>query len=340
MTHAGPLPVAIVGAGHRSRTVYAPLLTGPLTDRFSLVGVVGRTDFRAPALAREHGVPWSLDLEDAVGWGARGLILCVNAHLNGEVALRAAELGLPLLLETPVGWDLPQARAVRDATAHLPVEVAEQNPRFPEVQLWRAIVAAGELGRVQAVCSDAAGYRYHAAAVARALLGRPAARHATGARTIFADDFGRGCGPEPLVTGAVTTEGGALYQVRDGEPLHLGAWQRGGWWIAGDRGSLRADALHRRGGDSEPVRVERVSGVATRWACGDHAVDALLPGQDEDRLAVARCLLDWQARIEGVTTPTQWSVQDGLADLAWTIAVERAAALGARVEVAQLLGGR
>jgi predicted dehydrogenase len=330
------LPVALIGAGARSSGVYVPALTGPLADRFQIVGVIARTDFRAPALADALGVPWSLDVEAAVGWGARGLILCASAHNNGAVARSALELNLPLLLETPLALDLEEARAVAHAASSTVVEVAEQNPRFPEVQLWRRVIEEGWIGRVRAVASDAAGYRYHAAAVARSLLGRPRAAHAMAVRTVFGHDFGRGMGPEPLYAGAITTEGGAIYQVRDGEPVHTGAWQRGGWWVAGDEGSLTTTGVS-RGGELTPFVKDSRDGL-TVWRCGELEVAPEEAG-DDDQVAVCRCLSDWLERIEGRVSPTAWSVIDAFSDLAWTVAIERSATLGVRIEVPQLERG-
>jgi predicted dehydrogenase len=332
------LPVALVGAGTRAAGIHAPLLAGPLAHRFRLVGVVGRSEGRAAALAKRFGVPWSLDIDAIRAWGAGGAVLCASAHENGRLGLALASMGLPLLLETPLALDLAEARALAAATVGLPVEVAEQNPRFGEVLLWRRIVEAGWLGRVRAVASDAAGYRYHAAAVARALLGRPPGRHAVGLRTLFDDDFGRGQGPAPLVAGALVTDGGALYQVRDGEPLHTGAWQRGGWWVAGERGSLGAAGFRDRDGAVRPIVRDVAPGRPARWRCGELHVDAPIPGDDEDAAAAARCLLDWRGRIDGVPSDSSWSARDGLEDLAWAVAIERAATLGARVAVPPLLG--
>ena len=328
-----PLPVALVGAGHRAATVYAPLLLGPLSDRFRLVGIVARSDYRVPGLAQGLDLPWGLDLSDAADWGARGLILCASAHANGPLGLQAASLGLPLLLETPLALELPDAIRLAEALEGALVEVAEQNPRFGDTLLWRRIVQEGWLGRVQAVASDAAGYRYHAASVARAILGRPHARHAVGLRTVFDEDHG----PEALYAGTLSTEGGAIYQVRDGEALHRGAWQRGGWWLAGTGGSLRPDGVQRR--DHGPPPIEsRLEAGRRRWSCGPLEVVDPLPHLDADAAAVARCLLDWLARIDGRVTETAWSVDDALRDLAWCAAIERAATLGVRVSVPQLLG--
>ena len=82
------LPVALVGAGHRARSVYAPLITGTLADRFELVGVVSRREASARALGEAAGCPGAVELQ--LAWGARGLICSASAHENGRLAASLA----------------------------------------------------------------------------------------------------------------------------------------------------------------------------------------------------------------------------------------------------------
>ena len=325
------LPVALVGAGHRARSVYAPLITGTLADRFELVGVVSRREASARALGEAAGCPGAVELQ--LAWGARGLICSASAHENGRLAASLLPLGLPLLLETPLALDVDEARALVDAP--VPIEVAEQNPRFPRSLLLRELVDRGLLGDVRAVASDACGYRYHATALGRALLGRRRGLWAVAARTVFGDDFGRGLGPESLLAGTVSVDGDRLFQLREGEALHLGGgpWPRSSWWLAGDRGGVVGDRVQLRGG-GEAALVQETDGAGRlRAARVEGAIEFSIPlptqaALTEDEHAVARCLLDWVERIEGRTAATGWSAHDGLADLLWVQALERSAALG------------
>ncbi len=306
-----PLPVVLIGAGTRARTVYGPLLTRWMTDRFTLVGVIGRGKDRAQALGTSLGVPWERTVEAAMRMGARGAIVAVSSPENASVAHRVLDLDLPALLETPLALDVTAARKVAARADRSIIEVAEQNPRFPDVAGVIAAVRQGAIGDVKVVASDGAGYRYHAAAVARALLGRPRGRIATGQRALFPTvDVGRGCGPEEVLVGTVRSEGGALFQFRDAEAAWTtaGPWSRGRWRALGSRGEWVDGALS--GEVPSPVR-------------------ALPEGpEDGDLQAAARCLLDWEARIDGRITPTAWSAADGLADLLWIEAMQRSAVLG------------
>ena len=320
-----PLPVVLVGAGHRASTVYGPLLTRWMADRFALVGVIGRGERRARGLGEALGVPWELDISTALTMGARGAVVAVSSPENGAVARSVLDLGLPALLETPLALDLADARALAGRTGAL-IEVAEQNPRFPDVAAVVAAVRAGAIGEARLVVNGGAGYRYHAAAVARALLGRPRGRVATGQRVLFPEvDVGRGCGPEEVLVGSVRAEGGAVFQLRDAEAawVDAGPWGRGSWRALGSTGEWADGALP--GGAPSPIL-------------------ALPEGPpDGDLQATARCLLDWRSRLDGTITGTAWSAADGLADLLWIDAVQRSATLGGapiKIDEEDTTGGR
>jgi len=340
-----PLPVVLVGAGGRAR-LHSRVIAAAFGDRISIVGVVGRSDHRAREFAAHLGVPHSLTLQDAVPWGARAAVVSVTCHENHVAAGQALDLGLPLLLETPLAMTEADAAALADRIdrSGLPVEVAEQNPRFPDVRFWTRVAEEGFLGPLRLVASDGAGYRYHAAAVARALLGRPRANRASGMRVLTGTDLGRGVAREPLLAGTVLTAGGALFQLRDGEGHHLGddaPWLGGGWRVLGDGGSIASPHHVRRwsSAGAVDVPVERVShrieGVEVTAALRLHGeilleVPTVAPDAplDDDGQAVAHCVQDWLARMDGKPSSTGWSVADALEDLRWVGAMERSALLG------------
>jgi len=317
-----------------------------LAERVEIVGVCSRSEGRARSLAESLGVPWSLDLEEAAGaWGARGAIVAVTCHSNAELGLRLVKLGLPALLETPLAMNLDEGEALVRAvrSSDIPVEIAEQNPRFPTARFWRHLVEEGLLGKLGVVSSSGAGYRYHATAVARSLFSRREGIAAVGMRSVFDVDLGRGVGAEPMLMGSVEIRGGGLFQLLDGEGLHTGSgpWLKGAWQLYGDRGSIVEGGrvrLWQQGSPSDPP-VEHVSssidGVRVPQCVRLHGtalleVSSPLPSAplDEDGQAVAQCILDWLDRIEGRLSPTAWSASDALADLAWVDAIERSSKLG------------
>ena len=123
--------------------------------------------------------------------------------------------------------------------------------------------------------------------------------------------------------------------MRDGEGLYLanGPWTSGGWSIYGSRGSIVRNHLRIDGVDEE-IRYDRaeVDGVGFTRRVEAHGIEwtAAYPEHplDDDARAIAQCIDDWLARLDGSRTETQWSLADGVADLRWIAALERSATLG------------
>jgi len=339
------LPVVLVGAGQRVQGTWGPLLRGALSDRLTPVGVIGRTESRARETADGLGLPWSLDLDAATGWGARAAVVAVSSPENAVVAGRVLDLGLPALLETPLALDLDAARALRDRARDLPVAVAEQNPNHLGSRLIIATCRAGVIGEPLVIATEGAGYRYHGLAVARAVLGRPRGRIATGQRVVRDDvDAGRGMAEEILV-GTVRAEGGGLVQFRDAEAAWVadGPWSRGGGRVLGTRGEFVGGSVVQWSGSvgdgartALPVEPVETAGANPRriglrlMSDPPVQVTAALPEHDlsDDAQAVAACALGWLAQLDRRATDGAWSVHDAYADLAWVEGISRSAVLG------------
>ncbi len=336
------LPVALVGAGRRSETVYGPLLAGPLGNRAQLCALVSRGKKRGSQLAEELGLPFVHSLDEAVSrHGARAAILCASSPENHRLAHQSLDLQLPALLETPLAFKLNDARALaaRVEQSSIPIEVAEQNPRFLEQRFWKAVIDAGIIGTPRFISCDRAGYRYHATAVARQLLGRPTALQASGRRALLPI---KGHDQQALYSGTIACDGGAVFQLTDGEALWQqdSPWTRGSWAVLGEEGSLGSPDLviGRTAGQRQAMVIERVNRKSGKQnfeaklilhCATPIEVTSPFPGErlTDDQQAAALCLLDWLARINGEATATSWSAQDGLADLEWICALERSAVL-------------
>jgi hypothetical protein len=282
------------------------------------------------------------------------VILCVSSPENHLLAHQALDLSLPCLLETPLALQLNDAAtlATRVAQTDIPIEVAEQNPRFPQQTFWRRVIEEGFIGTPRLICCDRAGYRYHASAVARSLLGRPQGIQASGRRVLFPIDLGRGQNEASIYCGTISSEGGGVFQVSDGEGLHIdaGPWNQGCWTVLADGGSLGNDTevISWQAGEQRRIPVQR----CTRLIGGVHVTEKIVlhgqillesispfPGEplDDDAQAAASCILDWLARIQGNPSPSGWSAQDAFEDLAWISALERSAMLsGTSVKVQEL----
>ena len=342
MTSAAPLPIVIIGAGQRVAQFYLPLLLGPLAERFQVLGLISRGESRVADLARTHELRWSLSLEDARIWGARGAVVAVSPDQNHQLAAQLLDLQLPGLLETPLALSLPDSAGIESllSSSGLPFQIAEQNTRHLPALLWRELVTRGVIGELRAVTSDGAGYRYHATAVARRLFGSRAGKVATGQRVFTKIDLGRGVSQEPLYSGTIRVDGDGLFHLRASEIFYFESpgWIPGGWQLLGDEGAVHWNERsrpvvvtnnqaypfewqHNSAGRLTGLRVEGIEGLE---------VVAALPGEEltDDQQAVARCLLDWHSAMEGVSTPTAWSPDDAHRDLVWVASIERSAQLG------------
>ncbi|NLF00371.1 MAG: Gfo/Idh/MocA family oxidoreductase [Anaerolineales bacterium] len=229
---AEPLRVAIIGAGHRSRTLYGPILRA-LPDDVTLVSVWGRSADSARRLGEDWGVPWYTDLERLVRETAPQIgIVSVSYDANGQVGLMALEHGLHVLLETPIAHKLSEADAIIAAAQArgLKIEVAEQYHRYPIEQIKLKLLATGLFGRVTVSMNDFLCHAYHGVSVMRSYLGfeaRPV--QVTGAVRQYS------LAPRGPYTARTETQEHGLVDFEDGRlgifhytNVNYGAPQR--WW--------------------------------------------------------------------------------------------------------------
>jgi RNA polymerase primary sigma factor len=132
------------------------------TDGADVAGVCDASVERAQAAGERWGVPWSADLEEALGWrGVDAAAICTPSGLHAEQALAALRSGKHVLIEKPIAlslekgfkfstyahWWIRQAvtRAIADQarTIRVPVHMIETINRLHHVS--RALLQ--ELGR-------------------------------------------------------------------------------------------------------------------------------------------------------------------------------------------------
>ena len=107
-----PVKVGLVGAGHWAASMHAPLHSaGAETE---LAGIWSASGSTAAALAAKHGVPAFGTFEELLA-SCEAVDFAVPPPVQAELAPRAADAGLALLLEKPLGTSLQQAAAVAEA---------------------------------------------------------------------------------------------------------------------------------------------------------------------------------------------------------------------------------
>jgi predicted dehydrogenase len=264
------LRVAIVGAGRRAHNVYAPLVD-MLNDDLQLVAVYSRRLESSEALGSKHHVKAFDNLQRLVEAAQPDLfIVTVRNAANGPTGRQVADLGLPMLQETPIANDLADADAIVAAGARTgaPIEVAEQYYRRPMEQIKAKLLKAGVLGQVHVAYNDFMGHAYHGVSLIRSYVGFDvpivrvnAVRPTYAVRPHFDSLGGRDYEKEQWEHGMIHFGNGAI-GIFDWTSIGYGSairWQRStrffasaGMAIGDEVTTLSADGKHR-----EPIRLER-----------------------------------------------------------------------------------
>ncbi|GAA2428755.1 Gfo/Idh/MocA family oxidoreductase [Streptomyces macrosporus] len=109
-----PIRVGLVGAGPWARTMHARMLAaGPETE---LAAVWARRTEAAAEVAAPYGARVAGSFEELLDL-CEAVAFAVPPAVQAELAVHAAEAGKPMLLEKPLGSDLPSARKVAEAVA-------------------------------------------------------------------------------------------------------------------------------------------------------------------------------------------------------------------------------
>lgn len=109
-----PVKVGLIGAGPWARAMHARMLAaGPETE---LAAVWARRPEAAHETAAPYGVPVAASFDELLD-RCEAVAFAVPPAVQAELAVQAAKAGRHLLLEKPLGPDVPSARRVADAVA-------------------------------------------------------------------------------------------------------------------------------------------------------------------------------------------------------------------------------
>ena len=165
-----PIRFGIIGGGWRAE--FYLRIAAALPEQFCVTGLMVRDPTKGEAIERRWGAPTYRAIEELVAQKPPDfLVVCVAAKANAEMLTATAELGLPVLAETPPGQTLDELRALHRLTQQgARVQVAEQYIFQPLHAARLAVVGSGKLGTVtQAQVSAAHGY--HGVSLIRHFLG-------------------------------------------------------------------------------------------------------------------------------------------------------------------------
>jgi len=144
-----PVRVAVVGTGDWWGRQHAELFAGRADT--SLVAVVGRDPARTAARAAEFGTAGYVDLDEMLERARPDLVtVCLPNERHYEPTLRLIRAGVPLLLEKPLVFALPEADTLIAEAARRDLFVGINfNHRYAKpVRLAAEAIDRGDLGRL------------------------------------------------------------------------------------------------------------------------------------------------------------------------------------------------
>jgi predicted dehydrogenase len=153
------LGIAVVGAGDVATRDYLPEFHR-LAGRAHLAIVASRTADRARAVAEAYGVPWTIDVAEAIGRDDVDIVCNLTpaaAHL--DVTLAAVRAGKHVYCEKPVATNPADTQLIASAAleAGVTVAAAPSVVLFPQVRRMIEMVHGGAVGPVTAVVAFANG---------------------------------------------------------------------------------------------------------------------------------------------------------------------------------------
>lgn len=143
------VPWALAGYGPGGRVFHAPLIAS--AAGLELVAVVTRDGVRRAAVAADWPGTATVDrIEDLPALGVRGVTVATSSGTHSELARRALDVGLAVVVDKPFALTAAAARGLLEHAAAAGLMLtAYQNRRWDSDLLTvRALVASGRLGRV------------------------------------------------------------------------------------------------------------------------------------------------------------------------------------------------
>jgi len=161
----------IGGAGFRAQ--YFLRIARALPNRFRISGLVVRDEVKGRAMEAEWGVQTYRSLEELLKNEAPDfMVVSVSGQAGFEYLYRLAELGIPVLAETPPASDLKGLEQLhQELTVHgARIQVAEQYPYHPIQEARLALIRSGRLGKITET-TVSVSHMYHGASLIRKMLG-------------------------------------------------------------------------------------------------------------------------------------------------------------------------
>jgi predicted dehydrogenase len=170
MKNRHQITFGIVGGGFRAPFYLRVAQAVP--ERFSICGLSTASPERTEALRRQTGVK-AFESPEALLAAQKPdfLVVCKKRDASIPEPMEwLVTLGIPLLMETPAGWDMDSMRHLYEITKGKPVQVAEQFWHHPENVSRMKVAASGLIGHVTQV-EISCLHTFHGVSLMRKLLG-------------------------------------------------------------------------------------------------------------------------------------------------------------------------
>ncbi len=152
------LNIAVIGAGLIGKVHAEQIIDHPGCE----LCAIADPNEPGQAFAQEHGIAWYQDLGEVLAAGiADGIILATPNHLHVEQTLRCIESGIPTLIEKPVAHSISEGQRLLEVAnkSDTPLLVGHHRMHSPLMRQAKAIIDAGELGKLVAVSGSALFYK-------------------------------------------------------------------------------------------------------------------------------------------------------------------------------------
>ena len=182
-----PLKLGLIGTGNRMTHMHFPVLE-KLSESYTVVGCYSPSESSRREFTQNTGVPSFNSVDELVrGTAPDALLVSVHPTRNENVADDLLDLGIPLLLETPLAWSARTGnRLVRKAMARTtPIFVLEQFPYLPIEAFKKQLLDSGVIGRPYAASMDLAYFDYHGLSVLLGYFSQGRVVSVSSSRTTF-----------------------------------------------------------------------------------------------------------------------------------------------------------
>jgi len=167
-----PVKFSIIGgAGYRSQ--YYLRIAQAMPERFQVSGMVVRNEAKALDMERKWGVSTYRTLDQMLqNESPDFIVISVSGSEGLNYLHRLAEVGIPVLVETPPAPDLEGLELLHDKllATGARIQVAEQYQFHPTQEARLALIRSGRLGRITEA-TVSISHLYHGVSLIRKMLG-------------------------------------------------------------------------------------------------------------------------------------------------------------------------